>query len=148
MADKAKSLGIIPRIYSDKFQEDAEQAGQKLITETQNGEILLVGGETTVHVTGNGVGGRNLEVVLSSLKFLGESTIIASFDSDGWDNCSAAGGIGDIQTAQAAKAQNLDMQQYLKDDNSLEFFEKTEDTIMTGRLPSNVSDLIIVYKYE
>lgn len=147
MAAKAKELGIGSRIHSDKFQGDARLVGQPLITESQIGEILLVGGETTLRVTGNGIGGRNLEVVLNTLRFLDENTIIASFDSDGWDNCSAAGAIGDKQTIEAAKAQNLSTEQYLKDNNSLEFFEKTGDAIMTGRLPSNVSDLIMVYKY-
>ncbi len=147
MVDKAKQLGIGARIYSDKFQDDARQAGQKLLTECQKGEILLTGGETTLHVTGNGIGGRNLEVVLNALRFLGEGDIIASFDSDGWDNCSAAGAIGDLQTIESAKSQNLVAEPYLTANNSLEFFQKTADTIITDRLPSNVSDIIIVYKY-
>ncbi len=147
MANKAKTLGANARIHSDKLQADARAVGQQLVTETQKGEILLVGGETTLKVNGNGIGGRNLEVVLNSLRFLDENAIIASFDSDGWDNCSAAGAIGDMQTIAAAKTQNLNVEQYLKDNNSLEFFEKTGDAILTGRLPSNVSDLIVVYKY-
>ncbi len=147
MANKAKALGVNARIYSDKLQADAREVGQQLVTETQKGELLLVGGETTLKVNGNGIGGRNLEVVLNSLRFLDENAIIASFDSDGWDNCSAAGAIGDVKTIEQAKSQNLSVEQYLKDNNSLEFFEKTGDAILTGRLPSNVSDLIVVYKY-
>ncbi len=147
MTNKAKELGVNARILSDKFQGDAREVGQQLITETQKAEILLIGGETTLRVSGNGIGGRNLEVVLNSLRYLKGDVTIASFDSDGWDNCSAAGAIGDLQTAAAAKTQNLDIRQYLKDNNTLEFFEKTGDTILTGRLPSNVSDLIVVYKY-
>lgn len=146
MSEKAKSLGIQTRIYSEKFQANATTAGQQLTTEVQKSEIILVGGETSLLVTGNGIGGRNLEVILNTLKFLDENTIIASFDSDGWDNCIAAGAIGDYLTIEKAQKQNLDIQKYLKENNSLEFFEKTEDAIMTGRLPSNVSDIIIVYK--
>lgn len=147
MANKAKELGVAPRIHSDKLQGDAREVGQQLITEAQKGEILMVGGETTLRVTGNGIGGRNLEVVLNSLRFLDEKTIIASFDSDGWDNCSAAGAIGDSKTIEDSKNQNLDIQKYLKDNNSFEFFQKTGDEILTGRLPSNVSDIILVYKF-
>lgn len=147
MERKAKELGVAVRIHSDKFQGDAREVGQLLVTETQKGEILLVGGETTLRVSGNGIGGRNLEVVLNSLRIVNEGTIIASFDSDGWDNCSAAGAIGDTKTIEEAKNQNLDIQKYLTENNSLEFFEKTGDAIMTGRLPSNVSDLIVVYKF-
>lgn len=147
MANKAKELGVTSRIHSDKFQGDAREVGQQLITETQKGEILLIGGETTLRVSGNGIGGRNLEVVLNSLHYLKGDVTIASFDSDGWDNCSAAGAMGDLQTIEQAKIQNLSTEQYLKDNNSFEFFQKTGDAILTGRLPSNVSDLIIVYKY-
>ena len=146
MMEKAKELNITATISSDKFQSIAQEAGRKLIEQTKNGEILLAGGETTVHVTGNGIGGRNQEVVLGSLSTIQTGTIIASFASDGWDNCEVAGAIGDFQTIEEAKGKNLSIEEYLKNNNSLEFFQKTDDAIMTGRLPSNVSDLFIVYK--
>ena len=146
MEEKAREFGINARIYSDSFQSEAKTAGQKLIEQTQPDEILLVGGETTVHVTGNGKGGRNLEVVLGALPYLDEKTVIASFDSDGWDNCESAGAIGDFQTVENAKNQSLNIEDHLKNNNSFDFFEKTNDAIITGRLPSNISDLIIVYK--
>lgn len=146
MEKKAQELGIPVKIYSDKFQGDARGAGEILISACTPGSILLSGGETTVHITGNGVGGRNMEVVLNSLSNIGNGVIIASFASDGWDNCEAAGAIGDNLTVESAKNQNLDTTEYLENNNSLEFFQKTGDAILTGRLPSNVSDLFIVYK--
>lgn len=146
MVEKAKELNITATIFSDKFQGEAKEAGKKLIDETNLGEILLAGGETTVHVTGNGIGGRNQEVVLGSLSSIQAGTVIASFASDGWDNCEAAGAIGDTQTVQKAKEQNLSIKENLNNNSSLDFFIKTGDAIRTGRLPSNVSDLFIVYK--
>lgn len=151
MQTKAGELGISARIYSDSFQNDAKDAGSKLINEAKSGEILLTGGETTVHVTGTGTGGRNQEVVLGALSDLAieqwNNLVIASFDSDGWDNSEAAGAIGDSLTLEEAKKQNLNPEEYLKDNNSLPFFQKTGNAIITGRLPSNISDLIIVYRY-
>lgn len=146
MEKKALELAVPARIYSDRFQGDAKDAGIKLINEAKVGEILLIGGETTVKVTGNGIGGRNLEVVLNSLSHIAERAVVASFDSDGWDNCEAAGAIGDLQTVEEAKKQNLNIDEFLQDNNSLEFFQKTGDAIFTGRLPSNISDIIVVYK--
>jgi len=148
MEKKAQELGIPLKIYSDKFQGDARGAGEILIGACPPGSIVLSGGETTVHITGSGVGGRNMEVVLNSLSNIGKNTIISSFASDGWDNSEAAGAIGDIQTLEEAKKQNLSIEQYLKDNNSLEFFQKTGDAIITDRLPSNVSDLIVIYKHD
>lgn len=147
MKSKAQEAGVTVEIYSDHFQGDAHAAGSKLISETKPNSILLAGGETTVHVTGKGKGGRNQEVVLAALKLIEQNTIICSFDSDGWDNCEVAGAIGDIQTKKAAEEQNLSIDEYLNDNNSLDFFSKTRDAIVTGRLPSNVADLFVVYKH-
>ena len=94
-----------------------------------------------------GKGGRNQNVVLASLYKLNEDTVIASFDSDGWDNSPAAGAIGDTETLEKAKKFGINPLDFLKEDNSLIFFKNVQDAIITGRLPSNVSDLIVVYKY-
>lgn len=146
MEAKAAELGYKPRIYSDKFQADAKVAGEQLIRETQDGEILLVGGETTVKVKGNGKGGRNQTLVLAALPFVGEKTIICSFDSDGMDMYHFAGAIGDRITNETAQKLGLDEKAYLDDDNSYAFFEKTGDGIYTDKVASNVSDLMIVFK--
>ncbi len=147
MKKKAEEFGINTSIYSDKFAGRAKMAGQELIQKTAPNSILLVGGETTVKVTGAGEGGRNQELVLSALSFIDGKTIICSFDSDGWDNSPFAGAIGDIYTINKARKMNLEPSEFLNSNNSLEFFEKVGDGIETGRLPSNVSDLIIIYKY-
>ena len=147
MKKKAQDLGFAANIYSYKFQAEARKAGEELIKNTKNGTILLVGGETTVKVTGAGAGGRNQEVILGALSFLDGNTLISSFDSDGWDNSHFAGAIGDIETVKKAKELNLNPQEFLDSDSSLSFFEKTGDGIETGRLPSNVSDLMIVCKF-
>lgn len=146
MKNKAEKLGLRARIYSDRFQYDARKAGKKLIEITRQGEILLVGGETTLQVHGHGKGGRNQTLVLESLPHIKNNTIIASFDSDGWDFYGFAGGIGDKLTIEKIKKLNLDRESFLKDDNSYELFKKVGDGIDTGKLSSNVSDFIIVAK--
>lgn len=147
MQKKAIDLKIDSNIFSDHFQHEAKTAGMELINNTQPNSILLAGGETTVHVTGTGKGGRNQEVVLGALESLDENTIICSFDSDGWDNSLFAGAIGDSTTRIRAQKLQLNIQECLNSNSSLEFFTKAHDGIDTGRLPSNVSDLFIVYKF-
>ena len=147
MKKKAKELGYSAVIFSDKFQAEAKFAGKELIDQTLPNQILLAGGETTVKVLGkNGQGGRNQEVVLGTLENLDNYTLIASFDTDGWDNSKFAGAIGDIKTLEKAKELNLNPKNFLEENNSLSFFEKVGDGILTGRLPSNVSDLMIVLR--
>lgn len=146
MAQKAKGLGKKVKILSNNFQGEAKFAGKRLLDATERETILLVGGETTVHVSGNGEGGRNQELVLGALNYLSEGVVISSFDSDGWDNSETCGAIGDIDTIRKAKDAKLDIEKHLKDNSSLAFFKATGDAILTGRLATNVSDLMIVYK--
>lgn len=147
MKKKAETFGIKASIYSDRFQSEADLAGNALIEQTQSESILLVGGETTIKVSNKeGKGGRNQVVVLSSLYEIDDKTIIASFDSDGWDNTDFAGAIGDCHTLEKAKKLGIHPQEFLQDDNSYAFFKNVQDGIITDRLESNVSDLIIIYK--
>ncbi|HVZ67172.1 MAG TPA: DUF4147 domain-containing protein [Patescibacteria group bacterium] len=147
MQEKAKELGYRAKIFSDRFESDANIAGKKLISEAHSGTILLVGGETTVHVgkTG-GRGGRNQELVLASLPFVKRDVTICSFDSDGWDNTENCGAIGDSKTLEKCKELKIDPENYIKTTSSFDFFAQTRDAIITGRLPSNVSDLMIVFR--
>ena len=146
MKQKAAELGLPATIYSDRFQDDANSAGEKLIEETPPHSVLLTGGETSLKVTGSGEGGRNQHLVLAALPYISSGTVIASFDSDGWDNTPACGAIADFQTAEKAKSRNLDFKKYLGDNDSFAFFKAVDDAILTDRLPTNVSDLMIVLK--
>lgn len=147
MKKKADEQGINSSIFSDHFEGTAATAGKTLIDNCSSSSILLAGGETTVRVEGHGTGGRNQEVILGSLINLDDHTVICSFDSDGWDNSKFAGAIGDSSTRSRAEELQLDLPSCLINNDSLPFFEKTGDGIETGRLPSNVSDLFIIYKY-
>lgn len=146
MEEKARDLGYRTIIYSDKLQGEARVIGKTLIEKTPMHAILLAGGETTVKVTGHGTGGRNQEVVLGALSYLSHDTVIASIDSDGWDNSPYAGAIGDSLTIQKAKEMNINPETFSQENNSFLFFEKVGDGIITDRLPSNVSDLMIVIR--
>src|SRR3989338_662359 len=146
MQSKAKELGFDAKILTDKLQADAKTAGKELMDQISSG-IILAGGETTVKVLNKGGQvGRNQEVVLSTLPYIDGKTTIASFDSDGWDNSPFAGSIGDSLTIQKAKELNINPEIFSQENNSFSFFEKTGDGIITDRLPSNVSDLMIVLK--
>ncbi|MEK7571707.1 MAG: DUF4147 domain-containing protein [Patescibacteria group bacterium] len=146
MEKKARSFGYNAYIFDDRLQGDAHEIGKKLIHETQQGEILLAGGETTVKVKGTGKGGRNQTVVLSTLSEISGNTVIASFGTDGWDFYGFAGAIGDKDTQKKITDKQLDVGEFLDNDNSYEFWKETGDGIDTGKLDSNVADLFIVFK--
>lgn len=146
MEKRARELNVKTRVLSDRVQGDAKELGQKLIDEATSGEVLLAGGESTIHVTGNGHGGRNQTLVTAALEYVGDSTTIASFDSDGVDFYGFAGAIGDKLSLAVAQQKGLDPKEYLRNDDTYTFLEAIGDGIDTGKLKSNVSDLMIVLK--
>jgi glycerate-2-kinase len=147
MQTQAQKLGLTAIIYSDKIQGDARQLGPQLLEQAKPGQILLAGGESTMHVTHpDGKGGRNQALALACLPHLTNDTVVASFDSDGWDFYGLAGAIADQHTSQKAHQLGINPQDYLDQDNSFAFWQATCDGIDTGKLESNVADLIIVYK--
>jgi glycerate-2-kinase len=148
MKEKAEENGITVTIFSDKFQGEARDAALELLNQTQTGQLLLAGGETTVTAKGNGKGGRNQECSLSVLIHLSENTIFSSVASDGFDNSEAAAGIADNETKKHINEKQINPQEYLDNNDSYTFFQTLGEAIMTDRLPSNVADLMIVWKWE
>ena len=136
------------RIFKDDFQAEVQTASELLIKEVQKGELLLVGGETTVEIKGSGKGGRNQELVLWALKKIKKTNkdiLFISFASDGLDNTESAGAVGDKLTLQKAEKLNLKIEDYLKNNDSFNFFAQTKDLIFTGFTGFNLSDIILVY---
>jgi glycerate-2-kinase len=144
MEEKARALGYSTRIYSDNLKGEAHKVGTDLLKNARKGEALIASGETTVKVSGNGVGGRNQELVLSNLLGVKEKQVLISCASDGHDNSDFAGALGDSYTLKRAKEENLNLEEFLRENDSYHFFEKTGQGIYTGLLESNVADLMLV----
>ena len=108
---------------------------------------VLSGGETTVTITGQGLGGRNQEFVLAAAMELHdqEGIVVLSAGTDGTDGpTDAAGAVADCQTVQRAEALNLDPGNYLFNNDAYHFFEKLGDLVKTGPTNTNVMDLRIM----
>lgn len=146
MEKKAQELGFTTRIFTDRLQGDARTMGEKLISEAKPGEILLAGGETTIKISGRGLGGRNQALALCALPHITDEVLLLPFSTDGWDFYWFAGALVDKDTLKKVTDRHIDVKEYLDDDNSYGFFERTGDGIRTGKQESNVSDLYIVIK--
>jgi glycerate-2-kinase len=107
---------------------------------------IIVGGETTVTVKGKGVGGRNQELVLSAAsKISNTPCVIASIGTDGIDgNSNAAGAIADGETTNRAYTLKINPLKMLNINDSNTFFQRLNDTIITGYTGTNVNDLSII----
>jgi hydroxypyruvate reductase len=107
---------------------------------------LIAGGETTVHVRGSGLGGRNQELALAAAIELDgtDDIVVLSAGTDGTDGpTDAAGAIADGTTLTRARALGLDARAFLANNDAYHFFAPLGDLIMTGPTNMNVNDVIL-----
>lgn len=110
---------------------------------------ILIGGETTVLVRGDGVGGRNQETALSAVEDIAgtDGVVVAAIGTDGIDgNSNAAGAIVDGRTFDRAKKKGLFVNDYLVRNDSYHFFHALNDNLITGRTGTNVGDVYLTVR--
>jgi glycerate-2-kinase len=154
--DHLKSKGVRPVLLTTFMRGEAREVGtivSSIVRQISRGGVLakpasiILGGETTVTVTGNGVGGRNQELVLSAAGGIDNvgNTAIAAIGTDGIDgNSDAAGAIADSTTIKRAQKMKMIPAEFLARNNSNTFFRKLDDLILTGPTGTNVNDIVII----
>ncbi|HPQ45297.1 MAG TPA: glycerate kinase [Syntrophales bacterium] len=108
---------------------------------------VISGGETTVTIHGDGLGGRNMEFVLAAAMEIDglEGVTFLSGGTDGTDGpTDAAGAIADGTTVGNGRKRGYDAAGYLRNNDSYHFFEATGDLLITGPTLTNVMDLRIM----
>lgn len=108
---------------------------------------VISGGETTVTLRGDGLGGRNQEFVLAAAIDLDgyAGVVVFSGGTDGTDGpTDAAGAIADGKTLARAREKGLEARRYLARNDSYHFFEAIGDLIKTGPTNTNVMDVRIL----
>jgi hydroxypyruvate reductase len=111
---------------------------------------LILGGETTVTVRGQGRGGRNQEMALAAaLAMEGlERALVVALATDGSDGpTDAAGGFADGQTLDRAAAKDLDARGALANNDAYTFLRGAGDLLVTGPTNTNVNDLLLVFAF-
>jgi len=108
---------------------------------------IVAGGETVVHVKGNGKGGRNQELALSfALSTEGlDGAALCSVGTDGTDGpTDAAGGIVDGQSAQKIRQAGHSPEELLENNDSYTALKIANDLLITGPTGTNVNDIVIL----
>lgn len=159
-AKAAEKLGYMPLVISSSLDCEAKEAGKfiaSIAREIKKGDggkfclkppcAVIAGGETVVHITGNGKGGRNQELALAAaigIKGL-KDVVIFSSGSDGTDGpTDAAGGIVDGTTYERVKKSGISPEAYLDNNDSYNALKASGDLIITGPTGTNVNDLIVL----
>ncbi|MCD4715392.1 MAG: glycerate kinase [Desulfobacterales bacterium] len=109
---------------------------------------IISGGETTVTIHGDGLGGRNQEFCLAAapdLVDLPPRVVILSGGTDGNDGpTDAAGAVVDPFTVRRGVDMGMEAAEFLGNNDAYHFFEKTNDLLMTGPTNTNVMDVRLV----
>lgn len=153
---KAMELGYSAYIVSDMLEGDYTQVARYVLEAIDEYDkcsniikpvCLIFGGESTIKVTGKGLGGRNQHLALyCATKLTGKQNItLLSAGTDGTDGpTNAAGAEVNCNTCEVARANNIDVEKYLNDSDSYHFFKRFGRHIITGSTGTNVMDMIIV----
>ena len=151
---RAKELGFRPLVLSTMIEGETRDVARMHAAIAK--EILksgrpvrppccvISGGETTVTIRGDGLGGRNQEFALAAAIDLAgvNGVVVLSGGTDGTDGpTDAAGAIADGQTVERAGKLGLSAANFLARNDSYRFFEAAGGLIKTGPTNTNVMDI-------
>ena len=150
-AKECSALGYEPVMLTDQLCCEAREAGSFLasILKSHAGQgrklAFLAGGETVVHLTGKGLGGRNQELALAAAPGIaGLDAAVFSAGSDGTDGpTDAAGGYVDGETAAALAAKGLDVFEVLHNNDAYHALKAVDGLLVTGPTGTNVNDVAV-----
>ena len=151
-ANACRAQGYEPVLLTDRLDCEAREAGRFLgaIVRSHAGSgrklAFIAGGETVVHLTGKGLGGRNQELALAAAPALAglENCCVFSLGSDGTDGpTDAAGGCVDGATLAALTAAGYDVAGTLADNDAYHALQAVGGLIRTGATGTNVNDVAV-----
>ncbi len=144
---RAATLGLDARVATTSLRGEARVEGPRACREAPGG-LTVLAGETTVHVTGGGRGGRNQEAALAAAMAIeGSDILFAAFGTDGIDGpTDAAGAIVDGGTV--ARAEGFDPAAALDDNDAYPFLRASGDLLVCGPTGTNVGDVWLVWKHS
>ena len=152
-ARRARSLGYRTLVLSSEIQGEAREIARMhaaIAREVARAgrpikppACIITGGETTVTLRGDGLGGRAQEFALAAaIDIAGLANVVVfCAGTDGSDGpTNAAGAVADGHTI----GRQPDARRYLDRNDSYHYFESLGDLVITGPTNTNVMDVCIV----
>ena len=150
--EACRSMGYETVFLTDQLDCEAREAGRFLSavlrSHASDGKKLafLAGGETVVHLTGHGLGGRNQELALAASEGLRglRNACVISVGSDGTDGpTDAAGGYADGDTFEELRNKGIALHEALQANDAYHALRAVDGLIVTGPTGTNVNDLYL-----
>lgn len=151
-AAQCEALGYRAEILTEALGGEAREAGVilarelKALPEAAGRRALIAGGETVVHVTGTGLGGRNQELALAAAEELCgmRGAALISVGSDGTDGpTDAAGGYVDGDTFDALLERGISVGAALGNNDAYHALAEVGGLVKTGPTGTNVNDVAV-----
>lgn len=148
-----RKLGYEPVVLTDCLACEAREAGAFLGSiaryhaDADHAVAFIAGGETVVHLTGKGKGGRNQELALAAAPFIAgiRGAAVFSVGSDGTDGpTDAAGGYVDGTTQAALADKGLSIFDVLAENDAYHALQQCGGLIVTGPTGTNVNDVAVL----
>ncbi|MEM5776617.1 MAG: MOFRL family protein, partial [Anaerolineaceae bacterium] len=156
----ARLAGFNTLLLTNSLEGEASQIGAELAEllrkSALSGEPLarpfcmLAGGETTVHLRGNGKGGRNQEMALAAVNVLDglPNAVMIPLATDGEDGpTDAAGALVTGETYRRGLAMGLNPDEYLARNDSWSYFSQIGSGLTPGPTGTNVNDICFLIAY-
>ena len=166
---KAMQLGFVSQLLTARLEGEAKEVGRvaaAIAKDMPKGRCLILGGETTVTLDAEGLGGRNQELALAAAVSLDgwANIVIASIATDGEDGPTpAAGAVISGETASYGRQLGLEPLQFLDRHDSFHFFQHLDEVsrqalddglqspsltlLAPGPTGTNVNDLLFIMTY-
>ena len=146
-------LGYKPTVLTASLSCSARDAGVFLSNiaqyhaESKESLAFIAGGETTVRLIGNGMGGRNQEIALAAAEGISkiENCAVFSLGSDGNDGpTDAAGGFVDNTSFSTLLSMGINAYDVLQNNDAYTALSKIDGLIKTGATGTNVNDVSVL----
>lgn len=148
-----QELGYETIFLTDWLACEARQAGSFMASiakshqNTKKSLAFIAGGETVVHVSGKGLGGRNQELALAAANEISglKDTAVFSIGSDGTDGpTDAAGGYADQDTKETLEEKGIRIYDALKNNDAYHALKACGGLLITGATGTNVNDVTVL----
>jgi len=158
--EKARQLGLNSMLLSTFVEGEAREVAKVFAAIAREiassgrpiprPACIVAGGETTVTVRGQGLGGRSQELAMAAAPLIAglDNAAVIALGTDGTDGpTDAAGAVCTGRTASRAAQRELSITSHLADNDAYHFFQALGDLIITGPTNTNVNDLIFVFVF-
>ena len=154
-AAEARRRGFDVEVLTEAVSGEARDAGERFARRAlqrraaaggDRARCIVGGGETTVTVTGSGVGGRNLEFAAGAALVIdgAQGIAVGSIGTDGRDGpTDAAGAVVDGGTANRARAARAELADHLQNNDTLRALDAAGAVMRTGLTGTNVMDVCV-----